>query len=135
MSASGAFGERRTLLLAASMLKQEELAFLKALSAVRQSPARLQELRKALAANKEKRAVALRKAGGSAGASTRRQQEIKRKANHLGLDTSGEPATRRPAPELTPHRWAGCPEQPAATETTLRRGCGRASYFAAQWAA
>jgi hypothetical protein len=101
LSASGAFEERRILLLAASMLKQEELAFLKAISAVRQSPARLQELRKTLSANKDKRAVALRKVGGSAGPSTRRQQEIKRKASHLGLDTSGEPATRRPAPEIT----------------------------------
>jgi hypothetical protein len=36
------------------MLKQEELAFLKVISAVRQSPAHFRELRKALAARKEK---------------------------------------------------------------------------------
>jgi hypothetical protein len=50
------------LLLASSMLKQKEVAFLKAISAVRQSPALLRELRKALAASREKRAVAVRKA-------------------------------------------------------------------------
>ena len=81
------------------MLKQEDLAFLKAISAARQSPALLRELRKALAASKEKRAVVLCKAGGSARAPTRRQ-DIKRKASQLGSDSSGEPATRRPAPEL-----------------------------------
>ena len=36
------------------MLKQEELAFLKAISTVRQSPALFRELRKALAASKKK---------------------------------------------------------------------------------
>jgi hypothetical protein len=80
------------------MLKQEDLAFLKAISAVRQSPALLREPRKALVASKEKRAVALCKAGGSARAPTRRQ--IKKKASQLGTDSSGEPATRRPAPDL-----------------------------------
>jgi hypothetical protein len=81
------------------MLKQEDLAFLKAISAARQSPALLRELRKALVASKEKRAVAVCMAGGPAKASTRRQ-DIKRKASQLGSDSSGEPATRRPAPEL-----------------------------------
>jgi hypothetical protein len=42
------------------MLKQKDLAFLKAISAARQSPALLRELRKALSASKEKRAVAVR---------------------------------------------------------------------------
>jgi hypothetical protein len=81
------------------MLKQEDLAFLKAISAARQSPALLRELRKALAASKEKRAVALRKAGSAARDPTRRQQDSKRKASHLDSDSSGEPATRRPAQE------------------------------------
>ena len=82
------------------MLKQEGLAFLKAISTARQSPALLRELRKALAASKEKTAVALRKAGGAARNSTRRQQDSKRKASHLNSDSSGEPATRRSAQEL-----------------------------------
>jgi hypothetical protein len=43
------------------MLKQEDLAFLKAISAARQSPALLRELRKSLSASKEKRTVALRR--------------------------------------------------------------------------
>jgi hypothetical protein len=53
------------------MLKQEDLAFLKAISAARQSPALLRELRKALSASKEK-AVAMRKVGGTAKEPTRR---------------------------------------------------------------
>ena len=81
------------------MLKQEDLPFLKAVSAARQSPALLRELRKALVASKEKKAVAVRKASGPAKAPTRRQ-EIKRKSNLMGLDSSGETASRRPAPEL-----------------------------------
>jgi hypothetical protein len=40
------------------MLKQENLAFLKAISAARQYPALLRELSKALSASKEKRADA-----------------------------------------------------------------------------
>jgi hypothetical protein len=38
------------------MLKQEDLAILKAISAARQSPVLLRELRKALSASKDKRA-------------------------------------------------------------------------------
>jgi hypothetical protein len=48
------------------MLKQEDLAFLKVISAARQSPALLRELRKALSASNEKRAVAVRKDSGPA---------------------------------------------------------------------
>ena len=82
------------------MLKQEELAFLKAISAARQSPVFLWQLKKAMAANKAKRAVASSKASTSAGASTHRQHVAgKRKARQLCLDISGEPATRRPVPE------------------------------------
>jgi hypothetical protein len=81
------------------MLKQEDLAFLKAISAARQSPALLRELRKALSASKEKRAVAVRKASGPTKAPTRRE-DSKRKASQLGLDSCGEPASRRPAAEL-----------------------------------
>ena len=72
---------------------------MKAISAARQSPALLRELRKALAASKEKRPVLSCKAGGSTRAPIRRQ-DIKRKASQLGSVSSGEPATRRPAPEL-----------------------------------
>ena len=79
------------------MLKQEDLAFLKAISAARQSPALLRELRKALSVSKKKRAVSS-KASGPAKAPTRRQ-ETKRKASQMGSDSSSEPATHRPAPE------------------------------------
>jgi hypothetical protein len=70
-------------------LNQEDLAF----------AAVLRELRKALSAKKEKRVVTMRKAGGPAKATTRREG-IKRMASQLGLDSSGEPASRRPLPEL-----------------------------------
>ena len=71
---------------------------MKAISAARQSPALLREMRKTLAASKEKRAVASCKAGGSA-KRLFAGRTSKRKASQLGLDSSGEPATRRPAPE------------------------------------
>jgi hypothetical protein len=83
------------------LLKQEDLDFLKAISAARKSPALLRELRKALSASKEKRAVALQKASGSAKAASRRgESSSKRKASQSGMDYSTEPALRRPAPEL-----------------------------------
>ena len=71
------FIEKRVLLLAASMLKQEELAFFKDISAIRQFPALLQELRKDMVASKEKKAVAPCKAGISAGVPTRGQHVAK----------------------------------------------------------
>jgi hypothetical protein len=77
------------------MLKQEDLAFLKAISAARQSPALPRELTKALSASKEKRAVAVRKASELAKAPTRRE-DTKRKASQLGLDSTGEPALCAP---------------------------------------
>ena len=92
--------EKRVHLLAASMMKQEDLAFLKPSSAIRQSPALLQELRKALAASKEKSTVAPCKAGTFPGVPTRRQHVAKRKASHLGLETSGGSATLGAAPKL-----------------------------------
>jgi hypothetical protein len=83
------------------MLKQEDVAFLKAISAARQSPALLRELRKALSASKEKRAVAIRKTSGCAKAPSRREESSsKRKATQSGLDSYTEPASRRHAPEL-----------------------------------
>ena len=100
------------------MLMQEDLAFLKAISAASQSPTLLRELRKALAASKEKRVV-LWKAGGSARAFTR-WQKIKRKASQLGSNSFGELATRRSAPEIASGRRS-CAF--TSTERQLAQSC------------
>ena len=94
------------------MLRQEVLAFIKALSNVEVSPLFLWELKKAVAAGKKKKALAARKANASAGESpsgvceacTSRDPMLlsapKRKAEELsGSDCPSEPASRRPAPE------------------------------------
>ena len=128
---------RRRIFPCLQLMLKENLAFLKAISAARQSPALLRELRKALLASKEKRTVSS-KASGSAKAPTRRQ-DTKRKASQLGSDSSAEPATRRPAPvQLVRHNCnggTGCSEQPGAVETSVCRGGGRARCSAAKWAA
>jgi hypothetical protein len=68
-------------------------SLLKAISAARQSPALLRELKKDLSASKEKRAVAVRKASGPVKAPTR-QEDSNRMASQSGLDSYTEPASR-----------------------------------------
>jgi hypothetical protein len=123
------------------MLKQEDVAFLKAISAARQCPALLRELRKALAASKEK-AVAVRKPAGPAKALTRRE-EIKRKASQrlaflwrtcLASTYSGA-RLREQLVRFYFYGGRGCLEQPGAAETSVCRGGGRARCSVAKWAA
>jgi hypothetical protein len=90
------------------MLQQEELAFLKALSNIKTSPALLQELRKVRATQQRKKAVAVAR---SASSQTKpgntalpapllpKQTVGKRKATEpAGSGSSMETANRRPAP-------------------------------------
>jgi len=89
------------------MLRQEELAFLKALSCAQPSPALLKELRKAVASARKKMRPTVPTGsrnttfGGASIAPHRSSTKVagKRKANELaGSGDSSEPATRRPAP-------------------------------------
>ena len=101
------------------MLKQEELAHLRAISSVQGNPALLRELRKALAAKKTAKVAACSKAKTSCVALLRRHATItgarsvppssprkgsqpttgKRKAEFSGSDGLTTPAARRPAPD------------------------------------
>ena len=102
------------------MLRQEELAFIKALSKVETSPLLLRELKKAVTAGKKK-ALAARKANASVGeARTSRDPLLlsapKRKAEELsGSDYLSEPASR-PAPQhqLLPATATATGEQAAS---------------------
>jgi hypothetical protein len=121
------------------MLKQEELALLRAISSVQGNPAPLRELRKALAAKKTAKAAACSKAKTSCVALFKRHASItgarsvppsstrkgpqpttgKRKAEPSGLDCLTTPAARRPAPD--PPGTSGdpalqCSRHQAATE-------------------
>jgi hypothetical protein len=88
------------------MLKQEEVAFVKALTNVELSPIFLRELKKAMAAGKKRKALAASKATSAAAlerpvgeAWTTRDSLSKRKAEELSSsDCPSEPASRRPAP-------------------------------------
>ena len=88
------------------MLRQDELAFRKAISIIRPSPAILKEFRKAVANAKKKRPNAPTGSrstsfGGASIASHRSSTKVvgKRKTNVLASSgDSSEPATRRPAP-------------------------------------
>jgi hypothetical protein len=90
------------------MLKQEDLAFLKALSTMKASPALLQELRKARVAQRRKKALAVARPAssqsepGSTALPTPhlpKQSAGKRKATEpASSGSSMETATRRPAP-------------------------------------
>jgi hypothetical protein len=86
------------------MLRQEELAFIKAISTLQLSPAVLRELRKALSRRKEPVGQARSRStapGGGAGDPQRPTGQLagKRKANELASSgESSEPANRRPAP-------------------------------------
>jgi hypothetical protein len=101
------------------ILKQDELAFLKAMSCVQLSPALLKELRKAVVNGKKKRPTVPTGSrntifGGASTASHRSSYKVagKRKAKELASSSeSSEPATRRPAP------GAGSAPQPEASKT------------------
>jgi hypothetical protein len=87
------------------LLRQEELAFVKALSTFQVSPAVLKELRMALSRKKKRPAVPAGSRStaprGCAGAPQRPSGQLagKRKANELASPgDSPEPANRRPAP-------------------------------------
>ena len=120
------------------MLKQEELAVLRAISSVQGNPALLRELRKALAAKKTAKAAACSKAKMSCVTLFKRHASItgarsvppssprkgsepttgKRKAESSGSDGLITPAARRPAPD--PPGTSGaptpqCSQQQAAT--------------------
>ena len=95
------------------MLRQEELAFVKAISTMQLSPAILKELRMALPRRKKKPVVpaGIRSTTSAIGAGApQRLLAGKRKANELASSgVSSDPATRRPAPD------AGSAPQPADT--------------------
>jgi len=82
------------------MLRQDELAFIKAISTLQISPALLKELRLAMARRKKKPVVAAgRHSTSGSGARASQQLTGKSKTNELAcLDESMEPANRRPAP-------------------------------------
>jgi len=85
------------------MLRQEELAFVKAISAMQLSPAILKELRMALSRRKKMSIVpvGIRSNTSTSGATaTQRLLAGKRKANELASSgDSSEPAIRRPTPD------------------------------------
>ena len=97
------------------MLRQDELAFLKAISSFQMSPALLKELRLALVRRKKRRAVPAGKRSTPSGSGTSASQQLegKRKANDVASSgNSLEPANSRPAP------GAGPLPLPATTEVT-----------------
>jgi hypothetical protein len=127
------------------MLRQEELAFIKALSNVEVSPLFLKEVKKAVAAGKKKKALAAHKTKASAGelpswvgeASTSHDtlplSAPKRKAEELsGSDCPSEPASRRPAPEHPldngPSAHGTTGEQAAQCSRQLGPSEGRLAY-------
>ena len=97
------------------MLKQEEVAFIKALGSIELSPVFLRELRKAMAAGKKKKALTAPKVKATSASALERPSGVggeawtsrcspqpsvsKRKAYELSnSDCLSEPASRRPAP-------------------------------------
>ena len=85
------------------MLRQEELAFVKAISTMQLSPAILKELRTAMSRRKKKPVVpvGIRSTTSASGAGApQRLLAGKHKANELASSgDSSEPAIRRPAPD------------------------------------
>ena len=85
------------------MLRQEELAFVKAISTMQLSPAILKELRMALSRRKKMPVVPVGMRSTISTSGARAPQRLlagKRKANELASSgVSSEPATRRPAPD------------------------------------
>ena len=84
-----------------AMLRQDELAFLKAISTFQMSPALLKELRLIMARKKKRPAVLAGRRSTPTGSGTSASQQLagKRKASELASSgDSMEPANRRPAP-------------------------------------
>jgi hypothetical protein len=125
------------------MLKQEELAFSKAISTLHLSPALLPELREALAASKKRKATASSKAkpSGVAVAEVRpsykplQQPAGKRKAVELSnSDGVSEPAAWRPAPSALPVEGSAAmsaADEPTAGTSRQRRPKEGGSVYAA----
>jgi len=83
------------------MPRQDELAFMKAISTLQVSPALLKELRLAMVRRKKKPAVPAGRRSTTSGSGTRASLQLagKRKANELASSgDSMEPANRSPAP-------------------------------------
>ena len=122
---------------AAAMLKQEELAFIKAISTLQVTPAMLRELRIALSSRKRRTVVPAGYRGRAPGGGPRSQrppsrQAGKRKANELANSgESMEPAIRRPAPDAgsTPIPPTG-EEQEANSSRQLAPHEGGSTYAA-----
>jgi len=101
------------------MLRQEELAFVKAISTMQLSPAILKELRMAKSCRKKKPAVLAGSYSTTSASGARAPQRVpsllagKNKANELAsLGDSSDPANRRPAPGAGS---APCPQSRANT--------------------
>jgi hypothetical protein len=104
--AANHFSNRGRRAPAAAMLKQEELAFIKAVSTLQVTPALLRELRTALTTRKRRTVVPAGFRGRAPGGGPRTSQRPpgrlagKRKANELANSgESMEPPIRRPAPD------------------------------------
>ena len=100
------------------MRRQDELAFIKALSTFQMSPALLKELRLAMARRKRKPAVPAGRRSTTSASGTNASQQLagKRKANELASSgDSVEPANRCPAP------GAGSLPLPAMSSVTGER--------------
>ena len=111
------------------MLKQEDLVFLKALFTMKASPALLQALKKARAAQRRKKAVAVARPASSQSESAStalptlhlpKQTAGKHEATEISSGSSMETATRRPAPG--PLSGAGSAPFPATAAESYQEG-------------
>jgi hypothetical protein len=106
-------------LLPGAMLRQEELAFIKAIGTMELSPVLLRELRKAMAVAKKKVLASIASTGGDVGEAPTflEQPNVSvRKAEELSsTDCTDEPANRRPAPR---HLFKEVPEVQGTTGET-----------------
>jgi len=118
------------------MLRQEELAFIKAISTLQLSPAILKELRMALSRRKKKPVLPAGIRSTTSGSAARAPQRLlsqlagKRKANELaGSGDSSEPSNRRPAPS------AGAAPLPATSTLSGEQAaaCSRQLVSPEEW--
>jgi hypothetical protein len=119
------------------MLRQDELAFIKAISSLQLSPAFLREVRSALASRKKKTAVAAGSRSTAHGGGPKASSQLagKRKANELlSSGDSTEPVNRRPAPDtgstLLTASLSVTGEQAAISSRQLGPSEGGATYAA-----
>jgi hypothetical protein len=119
------------------MLRQDELAFIKAISSLQVSLALLRDVRSALAARKKKTAVAAGSRSTTRGGGPKASSQLagKRKANELlSSGDSMEPANKRPAPDtgsaLLPALLLVTGEQAAIGSQQLGTSEGGATYAA-----